>query len=509
MRVLFSTLVETFSHFRHRLTLEYGTSSAQAQTVLYYTMSTIREELNWCDHLLSSPLRKAVLLNNDTNFKNDEINTIYEDGEGLLLKILSWNILAECYTNPRSHPNLPDEYSSVVFNKTKRRSLLFKILKSLAESFDVLCLQELDLYEECVEALDNFDSCHSTVHPRADCCAIFWKKDKFDLVESRTIKFDDLAQVIDREEKERGGTNKAKVDPSDDPRNTPARKQRSTTTGAGGGKPTVTTALNGMVQCFLRRNTASIAVLQQKAIPHHKFAVASTHFYWNPGYEFVKLAQAKFLLDKLHEMVMRNSSSSLHSAGPVSVSTSRSSTHRMPVFVCGDFNTTPGSIVHTFMAQGNVDARTVAPWNSTTTNPSDLLSIDPSASSSSISTVSLSSWNKTKYKNTSNFFHDYDDPTDEMFGNGKFYLFGHHTRFPFSDCSADKIAALTQKLKSGKLIYEGQGQVKYMLDFTLNRLSRWLRILGLDAAVESEREERQRTSCTNKQKMCVLYCFCL
>jgi len=48
----------------------------------------------------------------------------------------------------------------------------------------------------------------------------------------------------------------------------------------------------------------------------------------------------------------------------------------MPVFVCGDFNTTPGSIVQTFMAQGNVDARTVAPWNSTTTNPSDLLSIE-------------------------------------------------------------------------------------------------------------------------------------
>jgi hypothetical protein len=156
------------------------------------------------------------------------------------------------------------------------------------------------------------------------------------------------------------------------------------------------------------------------------------------------------------------------------------------------------------MAQGVVDARTVAPWNSTTTNPSDLLSIQPNASSSSISTVSSSSWNKTKYKNTANIFHDYDDPTDEMFGNGKFFLFGHHTRFPFSNCSSDQVAALTQKLKSGKLIYEGPAQVKYMLDFTLNRLSRWLRILGLDAAVESEKEERQRTSSTNKQKMYVI-----
>jgi uncharacterized protein with PIN domain len=43
--------------------------------------------------------------------------------------------------------------------------------------------------------------------------------------------------------------------------------------------------------------------------------------------------------------------------------------------------------------------------------------------------------------------------------------------------------------------------VKYMLDFTLNRLARWLRILGLDAALESDKEERQRTCSTNKQKM--------
>jgi hypothetical protein len=36
-------------------------------------------------------------------------------------------------------------------------------------------------------------------------------------------------------------------------------------------------------------------------------------------------------------------------------------------------------------------------------------------------------------------------------------------------------------------------QVRYMLDFTLNRFCRWLRILGLDAALESEAEERLRT----------------
>lgn len=36
-------------------------------------------------------------------------------------------------------------------------------------------------------------------------------------------------------------------------------------------------------------------------------------------------------------------------------------------------------------------------------------------------------------------------------------------------------------------------QVRYLLDFTLNRLCRWLRILGIDAALETEEEERLRT----------------
>ena len=36
-------------------------------------------------------------------------------------------------------------------------------------------------------------------------------------------------------------------------------------------------------------------------------------------------------------------------------------------------------------------------------------------------------------------------------------------------------------------------KVKYLLDFTLNRLCRWLRILGLDAALETEKEEKERT----------------
>jgi len=36
-------------------------------------------------------------------------------------------------------------------------------------------------------------------------------------------------------------------------------------------------------------------------------------------------------------------------------------------------------------------------------------------------------------------------------------------------------------------------QIRYLLDYTLNRLCRWLRILGIDAALETEEEEKLRT----------------
>lgn len=35
--------------------------------------------------------------------------------------------------------------------------------------------------------------------------------------------------------------------------------------------------------------------------------------------------------------------------------------------------------------------------------------------------------------------------------------------------------------------------IQYLLDYTLNRLCRWLRILGIDSVLETEKEEKLRT----------------
>jgi hypothetical protein len=64
------------------------------------------------------------------------------------LSIVSWNVLAESYCSPRSHPNLPKKYQSKVFTPIQRRKVLQTILQhKVMVTTDVLCLQEVDLRE--------------------------------------------------------------------------------------------------------------------------------------------------------------------------------------------------------------------------------------------------------------------------------------------------------------------------------------------------------------------------
>lgn len=80
-------------------------------------------------------------------------------GTALEFNVASFNVLAESYLTPRSHPNLPKNYADTAFNSTKRRELLLSTLgrycggdsgddtarKPADQKWDVLALQELDL----------------------------------------------------------------------------------------------------------------------------------------------------------------------------------------------------------------------------------------------------------------------------------------------------------------------------------------------------------------------------
>jgi mRNA deadenylase 3'-5' endonuclease subunit Ccr4/uncharacterized protein with PIN domain len=115
-----------------------------------------------------------------------------------------------------------------------------------------------------------------------------------------------------------------------------------------------------------------------------------------------------------------------------------------PVVICGDFNSQPHGPVHDYLTRGAVNAKAVAPW-----------------------------YNQRR-----------DDGVQSMNGDE-------------GDEKKEGVDKITEELTSLKVDESSSPQIKYMLDFTLNRFSRWLRILGIDAALESEEEEIQRTKHTN------------
>jgi len=320
-----------------------------------YTMKTMK--------VSSKESKKLKENKDDCHIKCSDSCTEEDEDE---ISMISFNILSESYLTPKSHPNLPLSSREVVFNPLKRRELLLKTLDKLVyahsnEIFDFVCLQEVDLYEEVIEPHLNilgYIGVNSKIKGKADCCAVFWNQKEYELVTSELIKFDDL--VLDNEE----FFNESKI--------------------------------SGLEQSFLRKNTACCCVFN--AINKgNTVIVVSAHLYWNPNYEYVKLAQAKYLLEKCHSLSVKYKEA--------------------PVFVCGDINSKPNSCVYKFFIDGLVDARRTSPWH---------------------------------------------------------YL-------------------LREEEEEEK---EKLPHVRYIVDYTLNKLARYLRMLGIDTELETEEEERERTSGT-------------
>jgi len=316
-----------------------------------------------------------------------------DDDPPLEFNIASLNLLAESYLTPRSHPGLPSMYAEVAFDPSRRRKLLLDTLErfcgprtpAAAEShddddddddgvtrkWDVLALQELDLVEDGDPILPAFESWGYRVvrtpsDQRRDCCAIAYDAGKFTLIHSEVVRFDDLATLRHAHAE----------DGSEDPRNQEDdRGGGDIDLAAGEEKASGTTMtfhnikpgrsnsppeLTGMVRSFLRRNCAVVAHLES-VLTGQSIIVASVHLYWHPGYEYVKLCQAKYLLDFVAAFAIIEQRRA--SAEATTTTKTTTATQQVPsVIICGDINSKPGSAVHKLFVEPHVDARTVAPW---------------------------------------------------------------------------------------------------------------------------------------------------
>ena len=425
---------------------------------------------SWVDHISFRPV-----LRNAAEKKNKN---------GLSVSIICWNILAEGYCSPRSHPGLPRQYQEVVFDKARRGSLIRKILCSgkaktttttevldeatQAQLFgddddddgsshgnnettpslqllpDIWALQEVDMDEVFSKHLPSmgYDGVETPrmkigggAGGKADSCGIYYRSEKWKLLDQELIRLDDLASLTVNDDDE--------------------NSENDDTIGKNGGA-TINNNLQGLQRSFLRRNVALLVRLQSQQSPETTLVVAVAHLFWNPIYEYVKLCQMHYIM--LRAKKFRKSDSE-------------------PFVMCGDLNSLAGSSLHEYLTKGRVNAKLVAPWyregttTGTTTSASERNENDPVCC-------------------FENHTEESKDAKEESLDGLGEQMASLSVSSATTDSGNGGSVIIPQKSAS---VRPSKQQVRYLLDVNLNRLCRWFRILGLDAGLETEAEERLRT----------------
>jgi len=175
---------------------------------------------------------------------------------------------------------------------------------------------------------------------------------------------------------------------------------------------------------------------------------------------------------------------------PASASASPSSTkkegvrrRRLPVVICGDMNSKPNSIVHEFLSKGSVDATRVAPWNYFREEDRVVDGNGDGDKEAKKDEMKEEKEEEEEEKDSlSNAIGNLkiQPPTDQNKSEGDTTEAG--TKIGSSRSSSYDLAERDSLLR-----------VRYLCDMTLNKFTRWLRILGIDAALETEAEEKART----------------
>jgi mRNA deadenylase 3'-5' endonuclease subunit Ccr4 len=202
------------------------------------------------------------------------------------ISIVSWNVLANSYCNPRSHRHLPLKVQRHVFDRPQRQHHVRQILRRLVASSsplriqaDLVALQEVDeplhVHDLMTGELE-MDGIETPTTPsgtdgRIDACALYYKRSTWKKVHHQVLRLDDLATVMS----------------TTNPGNTP-----STTTTATTNTNTNTTHapnLQGIQTSLMRNNMALLVHLQHLQNPNLQIVVVVVHLYWNPLYEYIKV----------------------------------------------------------------------------------------------------------------------------------------------------------------------------------------------------------------------------
>ena len=270
--------------------------------------------------------------------------------------VVSWNLLADCYST---------EYS----NRWEiRKHKIENLVKKFSSHADIFLLQEIDHCDDFYVPL--FTSlgynCIYAQRPRKDDgCMICFRSSKYIEKAKEFIYFDDLAKYSNQSE-----------------------------------------CINSSL---IRQNVGIVIQLEcieeEYFSSHLQFITAVAHLYWNPAFPDIKEAQAEYYISRVELFNQKHSSP---------IAETHTGSTRCPVFIAGDFNSTPDSDAYKVLT-------------------------------SHVSVVTRTG--------------DYKRDIIEM-------------------CSR----IVSKRFCEHKSLY-GE-ETKFLCDHDLSRLCRWLRLLGVDAAME-------------------------
>jgi uncharacterized protein with PIN domain len=186
--------------------------------------------------------------------------------------------------------------------------------------------------------------------------------------------------------------------------------------------------------------------------PSRTIIVANAHLFWNPNFEYVKLCQAHYLMQRIEQFRQSRPNPDIVPA--------TNQSKEEPVILAGDWNSRPHGVTYTYLTQGYINAKWVAPWYADTRITTD----DP---------------NDRNEDNNDKESKLHDDETEMENGLKNLRL---------QDPEKDSHVSPSSKNQ------HETPRMRYLLDASLNKMTRWLRILGIDTALETAEEEQLRTS---------------
>lgn len=221
--------------------------------------------------------------------------------------LMSYNTLCQHYATPKMYKYTP----SWALNWDYRREKLTEEI--FANSANIICLQEVETrtYEEYWVPLMLSKGYHGVFHcksraktmneksaKRVDGCATFYQSGVFELVDKKILEYGRLVISQDKFKKTEDIFNR-----------------------------------------FMNKdNIASVSVLQHTA-SGKKVIVTNTHLHWDPEYNDVKAMQVAVLLEELQVVVKKYNNG-------------RDDINKIPLIVCGDFNSQINSAVYQLFSQG-------------------------------------------------------------------------------------------------------------------------------------------------------------